>query len=215
MPREPHQLFDTPEQKADLEARNGLLQFDEVKKLVAESVGGFKLTPELLLRLQYLAIRDIYTCAGKFRTGAVYLLRSDPDPNLHQPPPWKQVVPLVDQMCEYINTHFNMPAIHLAAYVMWRHNWIHPFFGGNGRVSRALSYFVLCARLGYYLPGSPTVPQQIADVPKNRDRYYRALQAADASDRNGRFDVAMMEELVSDCLAAQLYSVHKQAGEPK
>jgi fido (protein-threonine AMPylation protein) len=114
-------------------------------------------------------------------------------------------------MCEYVNTHFNMSAIHLTAYVMWRHNWIHPFFGGNGRVSRALSYFVLCARLGYYLPGSPTVPQQIADVPKNRDRYFRSLQAADASDRNGRLDVSMMEDLVSDCLGAQLFSVHKQA----
>lgn len=212
MPREPHQLFETPEQKADLEARNGLLQFDEVKKLVTESVSSsFQFTPDILKRLQFLAIHDIYTCAGKFRTGPVYLKRADPDPNLHQPPPWEQVIPLVDQMCEYVNTHFGMSAIHLTAYVMWRHNWIHPFFGGNGRVSRALSYYVLCSRLGYNLPGSPTVPQQIADVPKNRDRYYRALQAADASDRNGRLDVSMMEDLVSDCLGAQLYSVHKQA----
>ena len=173
MPREPHQLFDSLEQKADLEARNGLLQIDEVKSLVTQSVGGFKLTPDVLLRLQYLAIHDIYTCAGNFRTGPVYLYRADPDPNLHQPPPWEKVVPLVEEMCEYVNTHFTMSAIHLTAYVMWRHNFIHPFFGGNGRVSRALSYYVLCARLGYYLPGSPTVPQQIADVPKNRDRYFR------------------------------------------
>lgn len=214
MPREPHQLFDTPEQKADLEARNGLLQFDEVKKLVTESVSNsFKLTPDILKRLQFLAIHDIYTCAGKFRTGPVYLSRADPDPTLHQPPSWEQVIPLVDEMCEYVNTHFGMSAIHLSAYLMWRHNWIHPFFGGNGRVSRAVSYFVLCARIGYNLPGSPTVPQQIADVPKNRDRYYRALQAADASDRNNRLDVSVMEELVSDCLGAQLYSVHKEAGQ--
>jgi Fic family protein len=213
LPRDPHQLFDTPEQKADLEARNGLLQFDEVRKLVAQSLGGFRLTPEILRNLQYLAIHDIYTCAGNFRTGPVYLHRADPDPDLHQPPLWEQVIPLVDEMCEYVNTHFTMSALHLTAYVMWRHNWIHPFFGGNGRVSRALSYFVLCARLGYYLPGSPTVPQQIADVPKNRHRYYQALQAADASDRNGRLDVSVMEELVSDCLGAQLYSVHQQAME--
>jgi Fic family protein len=101
---------------------------------------------------------------------------------------------------------------HLAAYVMWRHNWIHPFPGGNGRVSRAASYLVLCERLGYYLPGEPTVPQQIADNPRSRDRYYHALQAADASHRKERLDVSIMEELVSDGLAAQLLSVHKQAG---
>jgi Fic family protein len=210
--RNPNQLYDTPEQKADLEARNGLLQFDEIRTLVAASQSGFKLTPEILLRLQYLAIHDIYTCAGKFRTGTVYLARSDPDPNLHQPGPWEQVSRLVDEVCNYINGNFGKSAVHLSAYAMWRHNWIHPFFGGNGRTSRAAAYLVLCARLGYDLPGSPTVPQQIADVPKSRDRYFRALQAADASDRSGRLDVSMMEELVSDCLAAQLLSIHQQAG---
>jgi Fic family protein len=122
------------------------------------------------------------------------------------------VAHLVDEMCNYINANFGKSAVHLSAYVMWRHNWIHPFFGGNGRTSRAAAYLVLCARLGYDLPGSPTVPQQIADVPKSRDRYVKALQAADASDKNGRLDVSMMEDLVSDCLAAQLLSIHQQAG---
>ena len=75
-----------------------------------------------------------------------------------------------------------------------------------------MAYLIMCARLGYDLPGSPTVPQQIADVAKNRDRYFRALQAADAADKNGRLDVSMMEDLVSDFLAAQLLSVHPQAG---
>jgi Fic family protein len=212
LPRSPNQLYDTAEQKADLEARNGLLQFDEVKKMVASARAGFKMTPDVLLRLQYLAIHDLYTCAGKFRTGAVYLSRTDPDPTLHQPGPWEEVAKRVDEMCDYINGNFGKSAIHLSAYAMWRHNWIHPFFGGNGRTSRAAAYLILCARLGYDLPGSPTVPQQIADMPASRDRYFKALQAADAADRNGRLDVSGMEELVSDCLAAQLLSIHQQAG---
>jgi fido (protein-threonine AMPylation protein) len=214
LPRNPNQLYDTQEQKADLEARNGLLQFDEIRKLVAASRSEFKLTPDILLKLQYLAIHDIYNCAGRFRTGPVYLSRAVNDPGLHQPGPWEKVASLVDEMCDYVNTNFGKSAVHLSAYVMWRQNWIHPFFGGNGRTSRAASYLVLCARLGYDLPGSPTVPQQIADVPKSRDRYFRALQSADASDKSGRLDVSAMEELVSDCLAAQLLSVHQQAGAP-
>lgn len=210
-PRNPNQIYDTAEQKADLEARNGLLQFDEVKKMIAASRTEFELTPEILLRLQYLAIHDLYTCAGKFRTGPVYLSRSFVDPDLHQPGPWELVPSHVTNMCDYVNTNFRRSAVHLSAYVMWRHNWIHPFFGGNGRTSRAVSYLVLCARLGYDVPGSPTVMQQIADVPKSNDRYFRALMAADAADKKGRLDVSMMEELVSDCLAAQLLSIHNQA----
>jgi len=210
--RNPNQLYDTPEQKADLEARNGLLQFDEVKQLVAKSREDFNLTSEILLRLQYLAIHDIYNCAGKFRTGPVYLSRSTVDPSLHQPGPWEEVPRHVEKMCDYVNTNFGKSAVHLSAYVMWRHNWIHPFFGGNGRTSRSLAYLVLCARLGYDVPGSPTVPQLIADVPKNNDRYFRALHSADAADKNGRLDVSEMEELVSNCLAAQLVSVFDQAG---
>lgn len=210
---ENNKLYKTPEQKADLEARNGLLQFDEVKKLIAESRNGFKLTPEILLRLQYLAIHDIYKCAGTFRDGGVYLVRGGVnDTDLHQPGPWEEVPGHVEKMCEYVNTNFGKSAIHLSAYVMWRHNWIHPFFGGNGRTSRALAYLVLCARLGYDLPGTPTVPQLIADVPKNNHRYFQALQSADAADRNNRLNVSMMEELVSDCLAHQLVSIHNQAG---
>jgi Fic family protein len=210
---EANKLYKTADEKAVLEARNGLLQFDEVKKLITQSREGFKLTPDVLLNLQYLAIRDIYTCAGSFRDGPVYLHRAGiNDPDLHQPGAWEDVPGHVERMCDYINANFGKSAIHLSAYSMWRHNWIHPFFGGNGRTSRALAYFILCARLGYDLPGSPTVPDLIADVPKNNDRYFRALQSADAADKNDRLDVSMMEELVSDCLAAQLYSVHQQAG---
>ena len=84
-------------------------------------------------------------------------------------------------MCTYVNGNFGKSAIHLCAYVMWRHNWIHPFFGGNGRTSRAASYLVLCARLGYELPGVPTVPEQIAQSGNNHWRYEQQLQAADAA----------------------------------
>ena len=212
MPRESHQLFDTAEQKADLETRNGLLQFDEVKRMIAGSVSGFTFTPEVLLNLHYVAIHDIYTCAGSFRTGSVCIMRNgEIDNTFHQPPPCEQVRGLVDEMCAYINSNFGKSAIHLAAYVMWRHNWIHPFFGGKGRTSRASSYLVLCARLGYNLPGSPTVPQQIAEIAPNKDRYIAALHAADAAWGQGNIDVSAMEALISDCLAAQLYMIHQQA----
>ena len=49
------------------------------------------------------------------------------------------VAELVEDMCDYVNENWEAKsAIHLAAYIMWRLNWIHPFADGNGRLSRFL-----------------------------------------------------------------------------
>ena len=108
-------------------------------------------------------------------------------------------------MCEYVNDNQGKSALHWSAYVMWRLNWIHPFAGGNGRTSRAVSYLVLCARLGYKLVGTDTIPEQIV---ANRQPYYAALDAADAVWAEQRtVDVSKMEALLGNMLARQLSSV--------
>lgn len=66
--------------------------------------------------------------------------------------------------------------IHLAAYVMWRLNWIYPFTDGHGRTFRAISCLVLCIRLRAWLPGRLTLPEQ---VEQERTPYCKALGAAD------------------------------------
>lgn len=113
-------------------------------------------------------------------------------------------------MCTYINSEWSgATAIHLAAYVMWRVNWIHPFFGGNGRTARALSYLVLCAKLGFRLPGNKTIPDLIVE---SREPYYTALRRADAAWSGGELDLTEMESLMESLLADQLLDVYAQAG---
>ena len=89
-----------------------------------------------------------------------------------------------------------------------RLNWIHPFAGGNGRTSRAVSYLVLCARLGYRVPGTDTIPEQIV---ANRQPYYEALDAADAAWARNIIDMGAMERLLEHALAVQLSSVLEAA----
>ncbi len=200
----PHQLYTGADEKANLEARNGLLQFDEVLRLIDESQSGFKFRPSIIQKLQRLAIKDIYTCAGNFRTAPVYIAGTT-----HQPPEASEVTEQVEQMCEYVAENWsNTSALHLSAYLMWKVNWIHPFSGGNGRTSRAVSYLILCARLGYRLPGTNTIPEQIV---ANRQPYYAALDVADAAWTEGKIDVSVMEQLLAEMLANQLSSVIDEA----
>lgn len=116
-------------------------------------------------------------------------------------------------MCEYVNDHWaNKTAVHLAAYVLWKMNWIHPFADGNGRTARAVSYVVLSIKLDSLLPGTPTIPDQIA---ANKTPYYKALEAADREWANENVDVSQLETVIEGMLARQLLNAAKQAsGEP-
>lgn len=119
------------------------------------------------------------------------------------------MVSFVDETCKYISEDFGRSPIHLSAYVMWRVNWVHPFMGGNGRTSRAVSYLLLNIRSGFNLPSENTIPQQIEN---DRNPYYDALHHADrACATSGKVDVSVMETLISQALATQLLSVHDKA----
>jgi Fic family protein len=127
----------------------------------------------------------------------------------HQPPAAHLVPELVEEFCDYVNEHWDRSPIHLASYVLWRLNWIHPFVDGNGRTSRALSFVVLCVRLGYRVPGSNTIPEQIS---RNKTPYYEALELADANyEEKNKIDVAAMETLLGTLLANQLAAVIRDA----
>jgi Fic family protein len=190
-------------EKVRSESRNGVIQAKYVLHKASEWSTSDRATPELVLKLQELAITQIYRCAGQFRDGAVRINEAK-----HQPPDHAEVSGLVTQMCEYINNTWHATPIHLAAYAMWRVNWIHPFFGGNGRTARALSYLLLSAKLEFVIPGTKTIPELIVE---NRDPYYEALRKADSSWEQGTVDVTAMEKLMASLLAQQLVLVHQHA----
>lgn len=117
----------------------------------------------------------------------------------------------IEEMCDYVNDKWDKKSpLHLASYVMWRLNWIHPFTDGNGRTSRALSYLVLCLKLGYLLPGKRTIPDQISE---NKTPYYKALEAADEAFAANRIDLSMLKHLIGSMLAEQLVAIHQESSQ--
>lgn len=206
IPDEDDKLVKDEDQRALLEAENGLQQFDEVLRMAERAISSrqFELTPLVVEVLNRLAIQNIRRSAGKYRTVPIGISNS-----IHEPPRPEEVERHVQEMCAYVNTHWHasgddlQDAIHLAAYLMWRLNWIHPFRDGNGRTSRAVSYLVLTIRLGQILGGEPTIPDQIVD---NKLPYYDALDDADAHWRDNRLDLSMMQRLIERLLEKQLDS---------
>ncbi|MGH9668777.1 MAG: Fic family protein [Terriglobales bacterium] len=200
-------LITDPAERAKAEARNGLRQYDTVIEMVdywLQPGRPFKLRLSAILHLHRIALEGISSYAGNFRPAGIKIGGSK-----HEPVGAHVVPEKVEELCDYVNENWDRQSpIHLAGYVLWRLNWIHPFTDGNGRTARALSYLILCVRLRMRLPGTDAIPELIS---RDKSPYYRALEAADAAHEKGGVDLSAMERLLSDTLAKQLLSVHEAA----
>jgi Fic family protein len=190
-----------------LEVKNHLKQYDLAMKLILDALkaGVFKLRPSVVLALHRDAYAGLSNFAGAYRPGAVLIVGAK-----FNPPPPESIPELLEEMCDYVNEHwYHATPIHLAAYVMWRLNWIHPFEEGNGSTARMLSYVVLSIRWGGVLPGTPTIPEQIV---ANRKAYFDALEHSDQTWAKGKVDVSLMEALIASLLSKQLAEFDKSTG---
>ena len=150
---------------------------------------------QMLWALNHAAVAGISQYGGRFREEPIYVGR-------HIPPHFERVPELMDRYVSFIHENWDtMTAEGLAAYGLWRLNWIHPFIEGNGRTARAACYYLLCARHGGLLPGARTVPERIRG---DRQPYYDALQEIDRSWAEGHLDVAPLEAYIARLLEAQL-----------
>jgi Fic family protein len=201
-------IVSDPVQVAELEVANGLRQYQLVVDMVAtftDPERPFRLRPSHIQSLHRVALAGLSGYAGNWRPASVGIEGSK-----HLPPDAFEVATRIEEFCDYINDKWpEKSPIHLAAYAMWRMNWIHPFTDGNGRTSRAVSYLVLCVRLGYLLPGHLTIPDQIE---ADKTPYYKALEAADMAWASGQVDLTDMKELLSSMLAKQLLAVQQDSG---
>lgn len=201
-------LLTDQDEIARREAENGIRQFDLaleiIRSFVKEPQRPFKLRSSTILSLHRAALEGLHALAGTWRNTSVKIKGS-----VHQPPEAPFVSEEIEQLCDYVNDHWSSNAVHLAAYVLWKLNWIHPFADGNGRTARAVAYVVLSIKLDSLLPGAPTIPEQIAG---NKTPYYDALEAADRHLSNDKkIDVSALEKMLAAMLSTQLLSAAKEA----
>ncbi|HEV7409436.1 MAG TPA: Fic family protein [Bradyrhizobium sp.] len=202
-------LISDPEEKARREAENGIRQtelaLEMIRAFVKEKEQPFRLRQGFLMQLHSVALEGIHMFAGTYRNGVATIHGSK-----HDPVPAFRVADEVADMCEYVNQYWaDKSAIHLAAYILWRLNWIHPFADGNGRTARAISYVVLSIRANSLYPGTNSIPDQIST---DKNPYYDALELADeAWKATGQVDVSALEKMLSQMLATQLLQGLKEA----
>ena len=182
-----------------VEVANGNRQYDFLRTIVLASldIGRPFLSQHVIKALNFHAITCLHTNPGEYRPCPVHV-------GPYNPPQHYRVAALMDDFVNLVNRRWNeVDPVVLATFVLWRLNNIHPFINGNGRTARAASYFVLCLKVGGWLPGTTILPELIR---QNREEHVLALREADETAQNGEPNLERLHALMQRLINEQLQS---------
>lgn len=185
-----------------VQERNLIRQYDymtnSIEIGILQGPGPQAFDKYFLWALNHVAVANISAFGGRYRSEPIYV-------GNHRPPHFNEVNEWMDRFISNVHENwFIWTPIELAAYVLWRLNWIHPFIEGNGRTARAACYYVLCVRSGGLQAGEKILPELIRE---NRDGYERALMAADEAWDGGNLDFVDMEAYLAELVDQQVQNV--------
>lgn len=186
-----------PELYHHIQDQNLIRQYDLMTNCseIGIKQGPIAFDKSMLWALNHVDVANISTFGGRFRQEPIYV-------GGHKPPHFREVADWMDRFISTVHENWYIwTPTELAAYGLWRLNWIHPFGEGKGRTARAICYYILCVRNGSLLPGRKILPERIRE---DRAGYEGALQAADAAWENGHLDFTEIEEYLAALVQAQL-----------
>jgi len=165
----------------DLSIDNLERQYDFLRSIINAAIAIQRpmLSTAIITALNAHVISCLHVNAGEYRPCPVTV-------GNHKPPEHYRVPELMNGFVNEVNHAWqNSDAVVLAAFVLWRLNYIHPFINGNGRTARALCYYVVCIKAGGLLKGETALPELIR---QNRKEYVDLLQKTDAAYLENKSD---------------------------
>ncbi len=184
----------------ELQISNTERQYSFLLSIIKASIdlGRPFLSSQVMKALNFHAITCLHTNAGEYRPCEVTVGK-------YKPPMEHSVPALMDDFVNYVNFIWNETDLTvLAAFVLWRLNHIHPFINGNGRTARAICYYVICAKLRSFLPGTTILPELLL---RERAEYVDCLQKIDESYKNNLLDLTPLAALIQRLLSEQIAAV--------
>ncbi|MGA2687978.1 MAG: Fic family protein [Candidatus Korobacteraceae bacterium] len=192
---------DEPELYAKIEQQNLIRQYELLANCIEIGLrkGIEAFDKYTLWALNAAAVANISQFGGRYREEPIYV-------GNHKPPHFKDVPNHMDRFFSIVHENWTInphPTL-IAAYALWRLNWIHPFVEGNGRTARAACYYLLCMRQNKLLLGKKTVPERIKE---DRKPYVEGLRAADAAWDEGDYNVTVLATYLQKLLREQIADV--------
>ena len=168
------------ENKKVLGPKKDILEVQNALSLY-ESLNDFKPTASKdLLKAHAILMRNLTEGAGKYRTGAVGILKGSKVS--HIAPPASRVSGQIEDLLGFLKQDKDTSPLIKAAVFHYEFEFIHPFSDGNGRMGRFWQHLILAKYhpVFEYLPFESLVKERQAD-------YYLAFEQSDKRGESTAF----------------------------
>lgn len=169
-------------------------------------------TEGALRLLHQTATQFLLAKPGCYRDIEVHI--EDADAVVFSGPPARRVKGLMRRFFRELAARWlSEDAVAIAAFVLWRLTWIHPFSDGNGRTAIAFAYACLCLKLGAWLPGRETIVDLIGAEPARCRQFLRVIDQTPASQAD-KPDLGPLKSYLDELLLRQMQPVQSEARGP-
>ena len=143
----------------------------------------------------------------KYRTRAVYVWDASLNKAIYEAPSYEKVQLMMNDLLKFINNdadglHPVIKACILHMYFVY----IHPFFDGNGRTARAVSYMYLLQK-GYAFFKFFSISSIIRE---QKSRYYKAIKDTEDYDSDLTYFILYYTDMMINSINTVLNSFHKE-----
>ena len=161
------------------------------------------LTPEMVFEIHHeiaAGTLEIEDGAGRFRQANENINVSDIEGNVfHTPPSADELPARMQAMCEFANAETPGFFVHPVIRGILLHFWLaydHPFVDGNGRVARALFYWMML-RSGYWLFEFISISEFLRKAPA---RYGTAFLQTETDDNDLTYFIIQQTAVIQRAL---------------
>lgn len=144
----------------------------------------------------------------KYRNDLVFVCDVNSTQPIYTAPPHTQVQSLMDALVEFIRTPDDLHPVIKSCIIHFYFVYIHPFFDGNGRTARAISYMYLLQK-GYdffkFFSISSVVREQ-------KTKYYKAIKDTEDFESDLSYFINFYIEMILDSILRIMDKFNQEYG---
>ncbi|MDA8211293.1 MAG: Fic family protein [Clostridia bacterium] len=144
----------------------------------------------------------------KYRNDTVIVWDYSTQNQIYEGPPHTKVQSLMDDLFSFIHTEDQLHPVIKACIIHFYFVYIHPFFDGNGRTARAISYMYLLQK-GYDFFKFFSISSVVRE---HKNKYYKAIKDVEDYNSDLTYFLNYYADMIADSIISVLNKLQKEYG---